>query len=65
MRLYLDEKGEACIQNVKDVAMQMDEIMFRGISAEEKLLLRRILIQIFENLEKEEESEFHTGRKKE
>ncbi len=45
--------------------MQMDEIMFRGISAEEKLLLRRILIQIFENLEKEEESEFHTGRKKE
>lgn len=65
MRLYLDEKGEACIQNVKDVAMQMDEIMFRGISAEEKLLLRRILIQIFENLEKGEESEFHTGRKKE
>ena len=59
MRLYLEKKGEACIEHVKEVAMQMDEIMFRGISQEEKLLLRRILIQIFENLK--EEPRFHTS----
>lgn len=53
MRLYLDEKGKACIEHVKEVAMQMDEIMFRGISQEEKLLLRRIMIQIFDNLKEE------------
>lgn len=59
MRLYLDEKGKACIEHVKEVAMQMDEIMFRGISQEEKLLLRRIMIQIFDNLK--EEPRFHTS----
>ena len=55
----LDEKGKACIEHVKEVAMQMDEIMFRGISQEEKLLLRRIMIQIFDNLK--EEPRFHTS----
>ena len=59
MRLYLDEKGKACIEHVKEVAMQMDEIMFRGISQEEKLLLRRIMIEIFDNLK--EEPRFHTS----
>ena len=33
--------------------------MFRGISQEEKLLLRRIMIQIFDNLK--EEPRFHTS----
>lgn len=54
-----DEKGKSCIEHVKEVAMQMDEIMFRGISQEEKLLLRRIMIQIFDNLK--EEPRFHTS----
>lgn len=57
MRLYLDEKGKACIAHVKEVTMKMDEIMFRGISQEEKLLLRRILIQMFENLNQEENAQ--------
>ncbi len=50
MRLSITEKGEACLQNIKDVAMEMDAGMFKGMSQEEKLLLRRLLIQMRDNL---------------
>lgn len=53
MRLDLTEKGQACIEHVKAIAEKMDEIAFTGISPEEKMLLRRILFQICENVEKE------------
>ena len=53
MRLDLTEKGQACIEHVKAITEKMDEIAFTGISPEEKILLRRILFQICENVEKE------------
>lgn len=62
MRLYLDEKGKSCIEHVKEVTRKMDEIMFRGISQEEQLFLRRLLIQMFENLSQEECIQFHTAK---
>lgn len=51
MRLSLTEKGRSCIQGVKTVADQMEELMLRGMNTEEKLLLRRLMQQIYENLE--------------
>ena len=48
-----NEDLEACIEHVKAIAEKMDEIAFTGISPEEKMLLRRILFQICENVEKE------------
>lgn len=51
MRLALTEKGESCIQNVKKVAEEMRELIFRGMSPEEIILFRRLLIQINDNLE--------------
>ena len=51
MRLALTEKGESCIQNVKKVAEEMRELIFRGMSPEEIMLFRRLLIQINDNLE--------------
>ena len=51
MRLALTEKGESCIQNVKKVAEDMRELIFRGMSPEEIMLFRRLLIQINDNLE--------------
>ena len=53
MRLDLTEKGQACIEHVKAITEKMDEIAFTGISPEENMLLRRILFQICENVEKE------------
>ena len=53
MRLKLTEKGEACIQYVVRVGEEMDALILRGMSTEEKLLLRRLLMQIYYNLESE------------
>lgn len=55
MRLSLTEKGKSCLAHAKEVAKQMDDLMFRGMSQEEKLLLRRLLLQMRENLSKEKE----------
>lgn len=51
MRLTLTDKGNSCIDYVKSVAERMDQKVFEGISAEEKMLFRRLLLQIIENLE--------------
>lgn len=51
MRLSLTDKGESCIQNVKQVAEEMSTLIFRGMSQEEILLFRRLLMQINENLQ--------------
>ena len=51
MRLALTEKGESCIENVKRVADEMHELIFRGMSPEEIMLFRRLLLQINDNLE--------------
>lgn len=55
MRLSLTEKGIACLKHTKEVAQRMDEVMFRGMSQEERLLLRRLLIQVEENLRQDKE----------
>ena len=55
MRLELAEKGKSCIEDVKMVAQQLDELIFQGMSVEEKLLMRRMMFQICENLKTEEE----------
>lgn len=51
MRLTLSEKGKSCIQAVKDVADRMERILFEGMSLEERLLFRRLMIQADENLD--------------
>ncbi len=50
MRLTLTEKGRSCIKGVYAVAEQMEEIMFRDMTREEIMLLRRLLFQIRDNL---------------
>ena len=37
MRLELAQRGRDCIENVKKVAQQLDEMMFQGMSTEEKI----------------------------
>ena len=51
MRLELTEKGTSCIQTVKYVAEEIRELVFRGMTPEEVMLFRRLLIQINTNLE--------------
>ena len=57
MRLTLAERGKACIQSVKNVGERMDEIIQGGMSLEEQLLFRRLILQVKDNLEKYEREE--------
>nr|WP_294491779.1 MarR family transcriptional regulator [uncultured Mediterraneibacter sp.] len=53
MRLSLTEKGKSCVRGVRTVAEEMENLMFQGMNAEEVLLLRRFMIQIYDNLREE------------
>lgn len=55
IRIHLTEKGAGCIDDMKKVFRQIEEIMFRGFLPEEKLLLRRFLLQMEENILKSKE----------
>lgn len=50
LRLSLTEKSRALIQRAKEDTARLEETMLTGISLEERLLLRRILTQMRENL---------------
>ena len=52
MRLSLTEKGKSCIQGVWTVAQQMEELMFCNMTGEEGALLKRLLLQISDNLDR-------------
>lgn len=55
IRIQLTEKGAGCIDDMKKVFRQMEEIIFQGFLPEEKLLLRRFLLQMEENILKSKE----------
>lgn len=49
-QIYLTEKGSGCIDGMKQVFRQMEDVMFRGFLQEERLLLRRYLLQMSDNI---------------
>lgn len=50
LRVRLTEKGENCIEGLKRVADHMEEILFRNFSQEERLLMKRLLLEMRKNL---------------
>ena len=46
LRLQNTEKGTACVEKIRETMKEMEQIMYRGLSREEVLLLRRLLMQI-------------------
>lgn len=55
IRIHLTAKGSGCIDDMKKVFRQLEEIMFKDFLPEEKLLLRRFLLQMEENILKSKE----------
>ncbi len=49
-RVYLTEKGQELLQPIEQVWQELEEISFANLTLEERLLLRRILLQVNENL---------------
>lgn len=50
VRIQLADKGWQCIEELRQIMEDMEEILHKGMSQEERLLLRRLLLQIQENL---------------
>ena len=50
IRIDLTEKGREGVCKISKVIREMEEIMYRGITEEEQLLLRRLLFKMQENL---------------
>jgi DNA-binding MarR family transcriptional regulator len=49
-RVYLTEKGRQLLQPIEQAWDELEQISFANLTLEERLLLRRILMQVFENL---------------
>ena len=49
-RVYLTEKGHELLQPIEQVWQELEEISFANLILEERLLLRRLLLQVNENL---------------
>lgn len=50
LRLCVTDKGKSCIEQICRVGKEIEEIVFRGMSTEEALLLKRLLMQVRDNL---------------
>lgn len=50
LRLSLTDKSREYLQHIKEVTEQMEAYAFQGMSIEEKLLFKRLLLQVRDNL---------------
>lgn len=50
VRLFITDKGLMCLKESKVVFQELEDELWHGISAEERLLLRRLLIQMKDNV---------------
>ena len=49
-RVYLTEKGQGLLGPIEQAWQELEDISFANLTLEERLLLRRILLQVNENL---------------
>lgn len=50
IRIMLTEKGKDCVKDIKAVIDKMEDVLYQNITQEERMLLRRLLLQMQENL---------------
>ena len=58
LRLRLTEKSKTYLRHIREATMQMEERVLKGMSTEEKLLFKRLLLQVRENLTEGREPDF-------
>jgi DNA-binding MarR family transcriptional regulator len=54
-RVFLTDKGRAAVDEVRAALHTSEEYVFEGITPEEKMLLRRLLLHMFDNVKKAEQ----------
>lgn len=50
IRIGITEKGKDCVKNMNQLVGQTEDILFRSMSNEEIMLLRRLILQMRENI---------------
>lgn len=50
IRITLSPEGYECIRNLEGTMKNMDDMLYQGISPEEKMFLRRLLMEMRQNL---------------
>lgn len=50
IRILLSDKGKECIEELKGIMESMEELLFQGISPEEKMFFRRLILEMRKNL---------------
>lgn len=55
-RIFLTDKGYSIQQPVTELWLSLEETILANLSLEERLLFRRLLMQIFDNLESAKQS---------
>lgn len=67
IRIRLSEKGKQYVDEIKSILEEMEELLYEGISPEERMLFRRLLIEMRDNLLNHKEfrgMDMHTIMKK-
>lgn len=67
IRIRLSEKGRQYVDEIKSILEEMEELLYEGISPEERMLFRRLLIEMRDNLLNHKEfrgMDMHTIMKK-
>lgn len=67
IRIRLSEKGKQYVDEIKSILEEMEELLYEGISSEERMLFRRLLIEMRDNLLNHKEfrgMDMHTIMKK-
>ncbi len=50
IRIELSRRGKECIEELEGVMKDMEEMLYQGITPEERMLLRRLILEMRENL---------------
>ena len=50
MHIFLTDSGRECLEKLKQNLVLSEDRLYRGISTEERLLFRRLLVQMRDNL---------------
>lgn len=56
-RVYLTSKGREASRALKEIVIDMEEQCFKNLTQEERILLRRLLLQVADNLSVDVENE--------
>lgn len=50
IRIELSGRGKECIEELEGIMKDMEEMLYQGITPEERMLLRRLILEMRENL---------------